>query len=91
MNLKEAALFIQGVTMDGWTVGLAKEDIICVPAAIAFGFTDAADPSLSLAGLFHEIAFCNSDDLARKETSSMSRLKMEKYRDCNGPDGKGLF
>ena len=68
----------QGVTMArnyGWTVGLAREDIICVPAAIAFGFSDAMDPSVSLAGLFLEIGFSNSDDLARKETSSMSRFE----------------
>ena len=68
----------QGVTMArnyGWTVGLTKEDIICVPAAIAFGFTDAADPSASIASLFHEIGFSSSDDLALKETSSMSRFE----------------
>ncbi len=32
----------QAVTMArvyGWTVGLTKEDILCVPAAIAFGFS----------------------------------------------------
>ena len=68
----------QGVTMArnyGWTVGLTKEDIICVPAAIAFGFSDATDPALSLAGLFHEVGFSGNDDLARKETSSMSRFE----------------
>lgn len=68
----------QGVTMArnyGWTVGLAKEDITCVPAAIAFGFSDATDPALSLAGLFVEINFSSSNDLARKETSSMSRFE----------------
>jgi uncharacterized protein (DUF169 family) len=68
----------QGMTMArtyGWTIGLAKEDIICVPAAIAFGFTDAADPSAAIAGLFHEIGFSSSEDLAMKETSSMSRFE----------------
>ena len=68
----------QGITMArnyGWTVGLAKEDIICVPAAIAFGFSDAPDPSLSLAELFCEVGFSGNDDLARKETSCMSRFE----------------
>lgn len=67
----------QGVTMArnyGWTLGLAKEDVICVPAAIVFGFGDSSDPPASLAGLFCEISFSAAEDLARKETSSMSRF-----------------
>ncbi len=34
----------QGVTMArnyGWTVGLTREDLICVPAMIVFGFSDS--------------------------------------------------
>jgi uncharacterized protein (DUF169 family) len=68
----------QGVTMArnyGWTVGLAKEDVICVPAAVVFGFSDSADPSDSLAGLFCEIDFSSSDELARRETSTMCRFE----------------
>ena len=68
----------QGITMArnfGWTVGLAKEDVICVPAAIVFGFSDSSDPPASLAGLFCDIAFSAGEDLARKEISSMSRFE----------------
>jgi uncharacterized protein (DUF169 family) len=68
----------QGVTMArnyGWTVGLAKEDVICVPAAIVFGFSGSSDPPASLAGLFCEINFSSTEDLARKEISSMSRFE----------------
>lgn len=68
----------QGVTMArnyGWTVGLTREDVICVPAAIVFGFSESTDPPASLAGLFCEISFSASDDLARKEVSSMSRFE----------------
>ena len=68
----------QGVTMArsyGWTVGLAKEDVICVPAAIVFGFSESSDPPASLAGLFCEINFSSTEDLARKEISSMSRFE----------------
>ncbi len=68
----------QGVTMArnyGWTVGLTKEDVICVPASIVFGFSDSLDPPASLARLFCEINFSSTDDLARKETSSMSRFE----------------
>jgi uncharacterized protein (DUF169 family) len=68
----------QGVTMArnyGWTVGLAKEDVICTPAAIAFGFTDSPDPSASLAGLFCEVEFSSTPDRAKAEVSSMSRFE----------------
>jgi uncharacterized protein (DUF169 family) len=68
----------QGVTMArsyGWTVGLAKEDMVCVPAMIAFGFTDSPDPPATLAGLFHKIDFSSSEDLAHKETGGMSRFE----------------
>ncbi|MHB8067246.1 MAG: DUF169 domain-containing protein [Desulfobaccales bacterium] len=68
----------QGITMArtyGWTVGLAKEDVICVPAAIVFGFSASSDPPASLADLFCEIGFSSSEDLARREISSMSRFE----------------
>jgi uncharacterized protein (DUF169 family) len=68
----------QGVTMArnyGWTVGLTKEDVICVPASIVFGFSESSDPPASLAGLFCEANFSSAEDLARKETSSMSRFE----------------
>lgn len=68
----------QGVTMArnyGWMMGLAKEDIICVPAAIVFGFSDSPDPPASLARLFCEIDFSSSEELAQKETHGMSRFQ----------------
>lgn len=68
----------QGVTMarnHGWTIGLTREDVICVPAAIIFGFSDSSYPPGSLADLFCEIGFSSSDDLSLKETSSMSRFE----------------
>jgi uncharacterized protein (DUF169 family) len=68
----------QGVTMArnyGWMIGLTKEDIICVPAAIVFGFSDSLDQPASLAKLFCEINFSSTDDLAQKETSTMSRFR----------------
>lgn len=68
----------QGVTMArnyGWTIALAREDIQCVPAAIVFGFSDSPDPAASLAELFREIEFSSTEELARKETASMSRFE----------------
>jgi uncharacterized protein (DUF169 family) len=45
MVLKKRVTICQGVTMArnyGWTVGLTKEDLVCIPAIIAFGFRGAA-------------------------------------------------
>jgi uncharacterized protein (DUF169 family) len=72
----------QGVTMArnyGWTVGLTREDLICVPAMIAFGFSDSPDPVGSLTKLFCEISFSANEESARKETSSMHRLENKEY------------
>ncbi len=68
----------QGVTMArnyGWTVGLAREDVICTPAAIAFGFSDSENPPGSLAELFTEVRFCETAESAAKETASMHHFK----------------
>ena len=70
--LKKRVTICMGVTMArvyGWTVGLTREDLICVPAMIMFGFTDAADQPATLARLFCEINFSSSPEKALKETS----------------------
>ncbi|HAY23401.1 MAG TPA: hypothetical protein DCY27_14825 [Desulfobacterales bacterium] len=67
----------QGVTMArvyGWTVGLTQEDLICVPAMILFGFTDAPDQSATLARLFCDVHFISSPEKALSETGGMHRL-----------------
>jgi len=76
-TLGKRVAICQGVTMArnyGWTIGLAREDVICVPAAIVFGFSDSLDPCASLADLFCEITFSKNAELARKEAASMSRF-----------------
>ncbi len=68
----------QGVTMArnyGWTVGLRKEDVVCVPAAIVFGLSGAEDPAGAVTGLFTEVNFSIDRDRAASETSSMSRFQ----------------
>jgi len=67
----------QAVTMArlyGWTVGLAKEDLICVPAMIMFGFTRASDQRSTLGKLFCDVSFSGDLSSAQTETSSMSVL-----------------
>lgn len=80
--LKKRITICMGVTMArvyGWTVGLTREDLICVPAMIMFGFTQAADQPATLARLFGEINFASSPEKARQETASMNRLANHEY------------
>lgn len=68
----------QGVTMArnyGWMVGLTKEDVICVPAAIVFGFSESPDPQATLSKLFCDVTFSGTEGLAMRETSPMSRFE----------------
>ncbi len=81
--LQKRITICMGVTMArvyGWTVGLTKEDLICVPAMIMFGFTTAADQSAALARLFGEVQFAASIEKALAEVGSMARLANNDYQ-----------
>jgi len=76
----------------GWTVGLTKEDLVCVPAMIAFGFSGAPDPAETLGKLFCEVSFSQSEDGGVKETASMIRFENDEYQAiAMAPLQKGLF
>jgi uncharacterized protein (DUF169 family) len=78
MVLGKRVTICQGVTMArtyGWTVGLTKEDLICVPAMIAFGLSGAADPAETLGKLFCELDFSQTEERGRKEVAEMVRLE----------------
>lgn len=85
----------QGVTMArvyGWTVGLTKEDLICVPAMIIFGFSGADDQTATLARLFCEVGFSENEETARKDAESVSHLENDGYEAVLlAPLAKGLF
>jgi len=93
--LQKRVTICQAVTMArvyGWTVGLTKKDLICVPAMIAFGFSGSDDPPASLARLFCEVNFHGDDERARQETSSMSLLENDKFEAMIlAPLAKGLY
>jgi uncharacterized protein (DUF169 family) len=93
--LKKKVTICQAVTMSrvyGWTVGLTKEDLICVPAMIAFGFSGAADPPATLARLFCEVNFHSDYKHARTETDAMSSLENEEFEAIVlAPLRKGLY
>jgi len=63
----------------GWTVGLTKKDLICVPAMIAFGFTRAADQPATLSKLFCDVSFEPTVEAAKVETASMNYLETGAY------------
>jgi len=93
--LKKRVTICQGVTMArsyGWTVGLAREDLICVPAMITFGFSGAADPVATLGKLFCDVDFAQDESKGLAETKEMVRLEND---ECNAivlaPLQKGLF
>ncbi len=67
----------QGVTMAriyGWPVGLGKDDLICVPGMLAFGFAPATDPLTELAQLFCEVGFQKEMGLSLKEAEGLPRF-----------------
>ncbi len=81
-TLGKRVTICQGVTMAriyGWTVGLTKEDLICVPAMIAFGFTRAADQRGTLGKLLFDVTFLKDQEAARRETESMCFLENSEY------------
>jgi uncharacterized protein (DUF169 family) len=72
----------QAVTMArlyGWTMGLTKEDLICVPAMIAFGFTSASDRISTLGKLFCDVSFSQDEVAARTEAGSINFLENQQY------------
>jgi uncharacterized protein (DUF169 family) len=73
----------QGVTMArvyGWTVGLAKEDLICVPAMIAFGFTASSDQKGTIGKLFCDVSLSKDRESGRSEADSMSVIPSAEYK-----------
>ncbi|MBW1840299.1 MAG: DUF169 domain-containing protein [Deltaproteobacteria bacterium] len=93
--LSKRVTICQGVTMArnyGWTVGLAREDLICVPAMIAFGFSSASRPEDTLGKLFCEVSFSENEAQGIKEAAAISRLENEEYKAIVlSPLQKGLY
>jgi uncharacterized protein (DUF169 family) len=68
----------QGVTMAriyGWPVGLTRDDLLCVPGMLAFGFTPATDPILEMGQLFCEVGFHKEIGPALKEVETLPRFQ----------------
>jgi uncharacterized protein (DUF169 family) len=82
-HLGKRITICQAVTMArvySWEIGLDKEDLVCVPAMITFGFTRASRPMDTLAKLFCDVGFAENADGASKETAGMFSLEKENQR-----------
>jgi len=92
--LQKRITICQAVTLArvyGWTVGLTREDLICVPAMIAFGFSRSDDPPATLARLFCEVNFHDDETQARKGINSMNLLENGRFEALVlAPLAKGL-
>ncbi len=72
----------QAVTMArvyGWTMGLTRKDLICVPAMITFGLTRASDQRTTLGKLMCDASLLKDQDAARQEPLSMTFLERGEY------------
>jgi uncharacterized protein (DUF169 family) len=82
-SLSKKITICQGVTMArlyGWSVGLAKKDVICVPAAVAFGLAGVSDQAGLIGTIFCNVTFAKTEQSGRKESDSMSLLDKKKYQ-----------
>ncbi len=72
--LNKRVTVCQGITMArvyGWNVGLAKEDLVCVPALIAWGMSGAADAREEIKGLMAEVGFAKDESTAGAQAESL--------------------
>jgi uncharacterized protein (DUF169 family) len=76
-HLGKRVTICQAVSMArlyGWTIGLTREDLICVPAMIAFGFSGAEVADETLGELFCEVGFHQDPAKAKTEIDAMCRF-----------------
>lgn len=72
----------QAVTMAriyGWTVGITKADLICVPAALAFGFGETDDPDAAIVKLFSAGNYSKNEKAAANEAPTIRKLPRGAY------------
>ena len=80
--LKKKITVCQAMTMArnyGWQMGITAEDVICVLAALAFGFTTATDARKEMARSFLESSYKSSLEKAAGEVDQMCYLETGQY------------
>jgi uncharacterized protein (DUF169 family) len=74
-NMGKRITLCQAMTLArtyGWTVGLTAEDIVCVPALIAFGHARGRHPGELLRDFFVRVGWSKDESCAEEEVSQMS-------------------
>ncbi|MGQ9670707.1 MAG: DUF169 domain-containing protein [Desulfosoma sp.] len=72
--LKKRVTVCQGITMArlyGWSVGLKKEDIICVPALLGWGMSGAANRDEEMKQLMQSVGFASCPTVAEAQLAEM--------------------
>ena len=73
--MKKRITICQAVTLARtyrWTVGLTAEDIVCVPAMLAFGHAQAENPQKLLCDFFIRVGWSKNEEKAALEINRMS-------------------
>ena len=76
LTLKKKIFLCQAMTLARtyrWTVGLTAEDIVCVPALIAFGHA-GKDPQQLLCSFFARVGWSKDEETAAGEVAGMSLM-----------------
>jgi len=74
-TMKKRITICQAVTLARtyrWTVGLTVEDIVCVPAMLAFGHAQAENPQKLLCDFFARVGWSKNEEKAALDVSRMS-------------------
>jgi uncharacterized protein (DUF169 family) len=81
--LKKKITICQAMTMArnyGWQMGITAEDVICVLASLAFGFTTATDARKEMAESFFESDYKSNMEKTVSEVDQMCFLDTNEYR-----------
>ncbi len=81
--LKKKITLCQAMTMArnyGWQMGVTAEDVICVLASLAFGFTTAEDARKEMADSFFESKYKTSMEKTVSEVDQMCFLDTNEYQ-----------
>ena len=67
------------VRLYGWSLGVAKEDLVCVPAALAFGFGETDDAARCISRLFCEGSYSRNEEAGSREAGELAKLSRGEY------------
>mgnify|MGYP006281690985 CR=1 FL=1 len=94
-HLKKRITICQAMTLARvyrWTVGLTAEDIVCVPARLAFGQTPAENPRRLLSSFFCRAGWSRDEASASREVAQMPFAEPGSIKAMAlAPLSKGLF